>query len=222
MKIIATLNRTGCKDSITVLAPTCNCPTVNPPIGENKVICVGDPIPQLTFTVGTGETADWYSTPTGGTPLTGGTGTVSFTPPANGGTFYVEARKTDGSNCKSTTRIEIKLVVTPKPTLIVSELPKCADNRQTYSFVIESNGTPTVLPAAAQVQALGNNKFSVTNVPVNTDAVVTVKVNNCETQLTVKTPNCDCPPPKCVPVTVKKVKVKPTTAPIVTPTTGGK
>ena len=212
--VTAKLN--NCEKTIEVSAPNCQCPTVNPPIGANKTICAGEAIPALTVTVGTGETADWYATATSTVPLTGGTGTLTFTPQATGGTFYVEARKNDGSGCKSTSRIEVKLIIEPTPTLLVSELPACAESRQTYSFVVESNGTLTATPVQAQIQSIGGGKFTVSNVPINTDAVITAKLGKCESKITVKSPNCDCPPPRCVPYTVKKIKAPKTT----TPTTG--
>jgi hypothetical protein len=89
---------------------------------------------------------------------------------------------------------------------VVSQQPKCADNRQTYSFKVTSNGTVT--SDLGQVTDNLDGTFTVSGVPVNQDVVVTATSDKtCKAKLTVKAPNCDCPPPKCVPYTVTKKKL---------------
>ena len=89
--VVLTATAGTCEETLTVNAPNCNCPTVNAPISSgDETICQGETIPTLTVTVGVGQTANWYSTATGGTVLVGGSNTTSFTPTA-AGTFYAEA-----------------------------------------------------------------------------------------------------------------------------------
>lgn len=195
--VTATATNSNCKTTLEIAAPDCNCPTVNPPIGSSQSFCEGDSATKLTVVVGTGETADWYSSETGGTKLADGT--LEFKPTA-AGTYWVEARKNDGSNCISL-RIPLTLTYYPNPTVVVSEQPKCSADRQTYSFTVTSNGTVTV--DAGQVTNNQNGTFTVSGVPINKDAVVTAtSEHSCKAQLTVKAPDCSCPPPKCIPYTV--------------------
>lgn len=195
--VTATATNSSCKTSLEIAAPDCNCPTINPPVGSSQSYCQGDTAKKLTVVVGAGETADWYSSETGGAKLA--EGTVEFTPAA-AGTYWVEARKNDGSNCISL-RIPLTLTIYPNPTVVVSEQPKCSTDRQTYSFTITSNGTVTV--DAGQITNNQNGTFTVSGVPINKDAVVTAtSEHSCKAQLTVKAPDCSCPPPKCIPYTV--------------------
>ncbi|MCA0229192.1 MAG: hypothetical protein LCH91_01935 [Bacteroidetes bacterium] len=195
--VTATATNSNCKTTLEIAAPDCNCPTVNPPIGSSQSFCEGDSATKLTVVVGTGETADWYSSETGGTKLADGT--LEFKPTA-AGTYWVEARKNDGSNCISL-RIPLTLTYYPNPTVVVSEQPKCNADRQTYSFTVTSNGTLTT--DAGQVTNNQNGTFTVSGVPINKDAVVTAtSTDSCKAQLTVKAPDCSCPPPKCIPYTV--------------------
>ncbi|MDD5508892.1 MAG: dockerin type I domain-containing protein, partial [Bacteroidales bacterium] len=82
-----------------------------PVSGGDHEICANQPVPALTVTVGAGETADWYSGATGGTPLA--SGTLSYTP-AGAGTFYVEARNVT-TGCLSLTRTAVSLTIHPLP-----------------------------------------------------------------------------------------------------------
>ncbi|TAF22711.1 MAG: hypothetical protein EAZ70_13675, partial [Runella slithyformis] len=129
----------GCVRTLVVNPPNCTCPVVNPPVGPNRAICVGQPIPALTVTVGAGETVDWYSAPTGGSLLAATT--LSYTP-VGAGTFYAETRNiADG--CKSSTRTAVSLTVSPLPTLSLNGTATCAPNLLTYSVSFTSNGTVT-------------------------------------------------------------------------------
>lgn len=85
----------------------------NPPASNgDQSICSSQSIPALTVTVGSGETADWYSAATGGTLLL--SGNTSYTP-SGAGTFYAEARNTT-SNCISVTRTGVTLTITTAAT----------------------------------------------------------------------------------------------------------
>lgn len=117
--ITATDTTSGCVVQQSVNPPNCNCPAVQPPANPvNAAVCAGAPLPALSITVGTGETADWYATPLGGTPLL--SGNTSFTPTGISApgiyTFYAEAREL-ASNCVSATRTAVTLTIEPLPTL---------------------------------------------------------------------------------------------------------
>lgn len=199
--VTATAARSECKTMLEVDAPDCSCPNINPPVGTSQTYCEGDTSAALTVLVGVDETADWYSEASGGTLLAADT--LSFKPTLSG-TYYVQARKIDGSNCTSA-RIPLTLTINPKPTLVVSQAPKCASDIQTYSFIVSSNGTVT--SSLGQVVNNQNGTFTVSNVPVNQNAVVTATSDKtCKAELTIMAPVCNCPPTKCVPYTVTKKK----------------
>jgi hypothetical protein len=199
--VTATSASSNCKTTLEVAAPDCNCPTIEPPIGSSRAFCEGDTASKLTVVVGTGETADWYDAESGGTKLA--ENTLSFKP-ATPGTYWAQARKIDGSNCISL-RVPLTLTINPNPTLLVSQQPKCSENRQTYSFKVTSNGT--VASTLGQVTDNLDGTFTVSGVAINQDVVVTATSDKtCEAKITVKAPNCECPPAKCVPYTVVKKK----------------
>jgi hypothetical protein len=199
--VISTLAGSNCSTTLEVGAPDCNCPSVNPPVGSSQTFCSNDSTAKLTVVVGVGETADWYSAETGGTLLA--SDTLSFRPAA-AGTYWVQARKSDGTNCISL-RIPLTLTYNQSPTLVVSQQPKCADNRLTYNFKVTSNGTVTA--DFGQVTDNLDGTFTVSGVPVNQDVIITATSDKtCIAKLTIKAPNCDCPPAKCIPYTVVRKK----------------
>ena len=103
---------TGCVTSQSVMAPVCSCSPIAAPISDgDQAICSGDVIPALSVVVAPGITANWYSTPTGGSPLA--TGILSYTP-ATPGVYYVEAVEIV-SGCTSSTRTAITLSEFPSP-----------------------------------------------------------------------------------------------------------
>jgi hypothetical protein len=85
----------------------------SPVSGGNQAICADEAIPPLTVTVGSGETADWYTTATIGTPVA--LGTLTFTP-NTAGTFYSEARNL-ATGCLSATRTGMTLTVHSLPAV---------------------------------------------------------------------------------------------------------
>ncbi|TAF89380.1 MAG: hypothetical protein EAZ48_01680, partial [Flavobacteriia bacterium] len=102
----------GCNESIVITAPDCSCPIINTPIaGANQTICEGQNNPTLSVSVASQETADWYTTQTGGTPFL--SNALNYTPivtAAGNYTYYVEARNTT-TNCTSTTRVAVTLTI---------------------------------------------------------------------------------------------------------------
>jgi gliding motility-associated-like protein len=102
----------GCNEVIPITAPDCSCPIVaTPSASANQTICEGQNNPTLSVSVAAQETADWYTTQTGGAPFL--TNALNFTPTvtaAGNYTYYVEARNTT-TNCTSTTRIAVTLTI---------------------------------------------------------------------------------------------------------------
>ena len=82
-----------------------------PPTGSNVEYCEGDAIPELTVSVNSGETADWYDAPSGGNLLL--SGSTTYTPPGPG-TYYAETRNTT-TGCVGDGRTPISLIENPQP-----------------------------------------------------------------------------------------------------------
>ncbi|MBU2947429.1 gliding motility-associated C-terminal domain-containing protein [Zobellia uliginosa] len=82
-----------------------------PPAGDDVEYCAGSPVPELSVTVGTGETADWYNAEVGGGLLL--EDSLTYTP-SGPGDYYVETRNI-ATGCVSSTRRRIRLTENPKP-----------------------------------------------------------------------------------------------------------
>jgi hypothetical protein len=127
----------SCDNSLSVSSPDCSCPVVTAPVsGGNQSYCAGGSIPALTVTVGTGETADWYTQASGGTLLLSGNTTYTPTTP---GTYYAEARVIV-SGCTSSTRTLVTLTENPLPTVTLGALPPACVDAAAFNL---TQGTPT-------------------------------------------------------------------------------
>jgi len=82
-----------------------------PPAGSDVEYCEGTPVPELSVTVSSGETVDWYDAAVGGTLLLGDSNT--YTPPGPGN-YYAETRNVS-TGCVSSTRRRIRLTENPQP-----------------------------------------------------------------------------------------------------------
>lgn len=232
--ITATNTTINCFTTADVTAPNCPCPAVNAPSsnGDQSACENATPYPALTVTVGIGETADWYATATGGTPLA--SGTTSYVPPSPG-TYYAETRNiTNG--CTSNVRTAVTLTVTN--IQITSTTQTCQDNgtggdgNDDY-FTIEITAT-NVNPGGsnqynvyhgAELLASGitysnpvniewadaamNQRFAADNSTTYTLRVEDIDNSGCSTDfMTVVQPSCStCPPQTCLPINVNIKKL---------------
>jgi gliding motility-associated-like protein len=116
--VTVTLTDANSCDAIKVFtAPDCSCPVVQAPVsGGDKTYCASGVIPALTVTVPSGQTADWYGSDTGGSPLR--SGSLSYTPAA-AGTYYALAR-ISASGCVSSTRTAVTLTMNSLPIVSIS------------------------------------------------------------------------------------------------------
>jgi hypothetical protein len=102
----------SCESTLEVTAPDCSCPPIAAPTsGGDQEYCEGDAIPEISASVQSGETVDWYAAATGGSPLL--QNSLTYTPAAPG-TWYAEARNTT-SGCTSSTRTAITVTENPLP-----------------------------------------------------------------------------------------------------------
>lgn len=187
----ATNTATGCFQEKNVAAPPCLCPTLNLPIPDpDQIICEGAAALPLSVTVGTNETADWYDQSTGGTLMSGGSGTLIFTPPGPG-TYYAQARNLI-NGCTSATRVPVQLKVNPRPTLTLAVPAACSPNLMTYTLTVSSDANAVSVSTGT---VTSNAPYEVSNVSVGTPVVVTARFTstNCQRTLTVTSPVCSCP-----------------------------
>lgn len=109
----------------------------------------------ISGSVSTGETIDWYAGSTGGSPLTGGTGTTSFTTPSISSTtvYYAETRNTSTS-CISANRTAV-----------------------TATIQAPNNNGDTTAPAITHPISQNNDGTSSIKISENTAAVTTYTAN---------------------------------------------
>ena len=115
-----------CTFTLNISPPDCDCPNVDPPVSNgDAIICEGSPAPQLSVTVGTGETANWYDAPSGGVLLH--SGSTTFTPAETAVgiyTYYAEAENlTNG--CVSSILTPIQFEISENPAGNNAQLDEC-------------------------------------------------------------------------------------------------
>ena len=90
------------------------------PSGTNGSRC-GTGTVTISATPGAGETIDWYAASSGGTVLTGGTGTTNFTTPSISVNtdYYAQARNTT-TGCVSATRTTVSATLNASPSVSIT------------------------------------------------------------------------------------------------------
>ncbi|AEE49109.1 HYR domain-containing protein [Haliscomenobacter hydrossis] len=117
----------GCEGTRTVVIGSAS---PKPQIESDTIrACSVTELPTITVKADSTYTVNWYNVPTGGTPLA--TDTLSFKP-STADTFYVEAIDSSGSNCASTERTAIVVLI---------------DSTQTAGFTVCPTDITTVAPA---------------------------------------------------------------------------
>jgi hypothetical protein len=135
------------------------CVPPSSPTGTDRAFCAPSGQVTLTATVGAGETVDWYSVETGGTPVSGGEGTTTFTPALSGTTSYWAEARNPATGLTSATRTKVTATMienagaaaTSESTVVFitgmnEENPSDADAKATGQFV---SALPTLSVAPA-------------------------------------------------------------------------
>lgn len=114
--ITITMTNNACSDTLVITAPDCSCPPLdlpeNPTNGTN---CEGQPTASLSVTQPSsgGDTINWFTTATGGTPIATGT---SFTPiEIIPGTYTYYAENFESITSCSSTRVAVTHTVLATP-----------------------------------------------------------------------------------------------------------
>lgn len=135
----------GCEQSFTVTPPDCNCPNTDPPVSNGSLsVCAGDPNPELSVTVGADQTANWYTTATGGTPFLSASTTFTPTETLPGRyEYFVETEGiTDG--CTSALRTLVALDINDNPTGLDAELVVCDTDPDGLAAFDLNDATPLI------------------------------------------------------------------------------
>lgn len=181
--------QTSCSITQTIVSPVCSCDTsIAPPqTGDDQLVCSGQPLPNLTATVGPNQTVFWYNQ--FGVQIGQG---FSLSPPGPG-TYCAETRNLV-DNCPSLSCTEVSIIIQPLPTLTMVDTI-CSDDLTTYSLQVKTNGTGIdVLPAYTYIMVAAG-EYVILNIPVSTSVQITAEDANtgCLFTRNITVNNCPCP-----------------------------
>ncbi|MCB9316653.1 MAG: T9SS type A sorting domain-containing protein [Lewinellaceae bacterium] len=185
--ITATFTQTGCSRTSAITALSCPCPSIAPPVsGGNFAICSNDPIPTLSVSVGSNETAYWYNS--NNVKVAEG---LSYQP-GSGGTFTVKAVDTV-NNCMSA-GILVTLAIHPA-VLLSAGAPACSPNLQFFSVPVSTSPNVSSLTATQGTVSGSNGSFVVSNIPETSSVLITAtdEATGCQKQLMIPAHDCPCP-----------------------------
>lgn len=170
----------GCEQSFTVTSPDCNCPNTDPPVSNGSLsVCAGNPNPELSVNVGTDQTANWYTTATGGTPFLSASTTFTPTETLPGRyEYFVETEGiTDG--CTSALRTLIALDINDNPTGIDAELVVCDTDPDGLAAFDLNDASPLInsTPGLTFTYYDDLNEAQTGGTPLSTDYVNTTPIS---------------------------------------------
>lgn len=133
--------------------------------------CKGSANPNMSVTVGTGQTASWYSAATGGSPLTNGAGTLNYTSTeTNAGTYSYFVETIDG-DCISSSRTQINLTIFEIPTLTNNQsVDICSGDQVNFNLTsLLSNGITSTYQwtATSNMNVVGESTTTQTGNTIN-------------------------------------------------------
>jgi hypothetical protein len=144
---VVVTNASTCSATSTATAVTVNTLPVAPTSPVPGFRCGAGTV-SLSATAPLASTIDWYSVPTGGSTVIGGTGVTSFTTPSilATTTYYAEARNTT-TGCVSATRTAVTATVNVVPVVGNISLTICSGAGFSE---IPQNGGGNVIPSGTQ------------------------------------------------------------------------
>ena len=123
---------------------TVNALPSNPLVAVNGSRCGTGTVNLSVTGAAAGTTVDWYAAASGGTVLTGGSGTSSFTTPSINSTtnYYAEVRNTT-TGCVSSSRVEVTATVNSGPSndLVAVDGERCGTGTVNISVTGAAAGT---------------------------------------------------------------------------------
>lgn len=189
--------------SVTVTHPQCDAADTvaiqinrqelpaTPVSSGNISYCAGEEIPALTVNPVQGVLYDWYASANATQTLPGGLGTNGTFKPASPGTFYVQARTTNGG-CQSLERSPLTVGQVAAPQYSFNRTT-CSPDLKTYTAVFTlSNGVPVTNFGSPFQQG---NIFTLAGIPADSTLRIQVNGTGCAQtpKYVIQSPGCACP-----------------------------
>jgi gliding motility-associated-like protein len=165
--------------NLTVNAPNCNCPPIEPPTATSLAYCFGEPVPDLAASVSAGLVVDWYAIPFGGTAVLSGSNSYS---PGTSGTWWIESRE-PSTGCVSSQRTEVSVIENALPVVTASPGDNlCAGE----SILLTANGADTYdWSPPVGLSAVSGDNVSASPLATTTYTVIGTDANGCSSSSTV-------------------------------------
>ncbi|MFN5182526.1 MAG: beta strand repeat-containing protein, partial [Bacteroidota bacterium] len=180
----------GCEGPRFQITVTINAVPANPAVTSPVTYCQNAIATQLTATIGVGNTANWYTVPTGGTA----SGTAPTPSTSSSGTINYYVSQTNSNSCESS-RSNIQVVV--NPTLVASVNNSASSTSACSGGAIVFTATPTNGGTAPTYQWYLNNVLQsgqtastyTLNSPLSGDQIYVQMVSNATPCLSASTVN---------------------------------
>ncbi|MDF1697996.1 MAG: gliding motility-associated C-terminal domain-containing protein [Saprospiraceae bacterium] len=177
----------GCSITEFVDIPDCDCPDIDPPVVENVSICVNEQPVQLSVTVPSGMTANWYLEQNSSTALVSGSTDYTVQDSAVGQySFFVETYD-PATDCTSNVKTKIDLEINGLPevedtSLIICDLENDGQeivSLQSFNLLVSNNPANTFSYFETLVDAQnGTNQMADSQVLTLGSTMVFVRVIN--------------------------------------------
>lgn len=184
------MSNQGCETFFAFPPPSCNCPDIAPPVLDNPEIfyCPNEETTQFQTNVNQGFNVDWYNTRVGGQKIGSGT---NFRPDRQGRYFAETIDPNTG--CKSNDRTPGLFY--PEAAPLIRDIDKfCDDNARSYTIVLEVINGDNIETSFGNLQLLGNNQYSITDIPINNPVEITAEtsISGCQQTFSAEPPTCNC------------------------------
>jgi gliding motility-associated-like protein len=177
--VLLTASTGSCSVNLTVNAPNCNCPPIEPPIATSLAYCFGESVPGLTASVSSGFVIDWYAAPFGGTAVLSGSNTFS---PGTSGTWWIESRE-PSTGCVSSQRTEVSVIENALPVVTASPGDNLCSGE---SILLTANGADTYdWSPPVGLSAVSGDNVTASPIVTTTYTVTGTDANGCSSSSTV-------------------------------------
>jgi gliding motility-associated-like protein len=169
----------NCFVNLTVNAPNCNCPPIEPPTATSLAYCFGETVPDLAASVAAGLVIDWYAAPIGGSAVLSGSNTFS---PGVAGTWWIESRD-PSTGCVSSQRTEVSVIENILPVLTASPGDAICLGE---SILLTVNGADTYTwSPPVGLSAVSGSSVNANPIATTTYTVIGTDANGCNGSATI-------------------------------------
>ena len=107
----------GCSATVFIDIPNCNCPDIDPPMGDNISICIDEQPVILSVNVPPGMTANWYAEQNSNTPFLEGSTEFTITGLTAGTYSYYVETYDPATDCSSNIKLKIDVEINDLPVV---------------------------------------------------------------------------------------------------------